>query len=703
MSQFGLWTVGSGLKLGALCHISVGCGVTSGRYHDRVKWLFDRTLNNVWFGIAMMLAVGAYIAVGSGASWVRELFELDELGFFQAWPFKVIVGLLVANLVTVTFMRIPFTVPRYGVWMIHAGIITLIYGMSYYYSFKEEGLTIIFKGQSVSSYYDKWERSLYVRVDGVNTNDEQVLRSLPRFRTHPIGTLSGSDLTGIRPVVLFSENGEPKAMPMQRAIGLPAPLTLDVVGYWPYARIVTDYETGRPDGATGIKVEVADEAGKVMKKTWLVASEPGGGQDELGGIELEHRAMEDAAAVEFLNSTTNVHTLDVTVGGVTSKIGVEVGKSYTVAGYVLTVEEYMPAFPATNREIVKLLQFLVHPLNGAPDFRRQVIFGREAVTDWKLGVEGAGPLGKRQTKPLDDTLITRYEFNDSLNLLPAGEGGEKRLFITTPTKTYMVATSLQRPTLILTLNENKADLEIGQGEGKATFHFAREEGLVRHDRVVEVPKEQRSRQDGESGVFQVTAVRATCGDWSELVFVPFAQWALATPWNGGRLHLPNCKAVVQLQLGQRIRPIAPDFKTGIATNVKLDDFKLRSYDGGNAQAMVQRDFLASLTITEGNGHERQGVAHMNSPVYFGATPIFGYGDSYWTLFQASWDPQGQRFTILGVGNRPGVWIMVSGAILCAVGLMYAFYLKPVIIKRMKAKAIADAKAKGKKVREPVAV
>jgi len=85
------------------------------------------------------------------------------------------------------------------------------------------------------------------------------------------------------------------------------------------------------------------------------------------------------------------------------------------------------------------------------------------------------------------------------------------------------------------------------------------------------------------------------------------------------------------------------------------------------------------------------------------------GDTYWTLFQAQWDPNGQRFTVLGVGNRPGVWIMTAGCVVLTVGLMYAFYAKPLIVRRMKEKAIAEAKAKGKpvpaesggKVRRPV--
>jgi hypothetical protein len=76
---------------------------------------------------------------------------------------------------------------------------------------------------------------------------------------------------------------------------------------------------------------------------------------------------------------------------------------------------------------------------------------------------------------------------------------------------------------------------------------------------------------------------------------------------------------------------------------------------------------------------------MNNPVHF--------ANGRWAFFQAAWDPQGQRWTVLGVGSRPGVWVMVAGCLMMAVGLLYAFYLKPIIIKNMKKKALAQARAK----------
>src|SRR5688572_21674526 len=113
-----------------------------------------RTLSSVIFGIGLMVLIALYVAIGSGLTGVRAYFEMNDLQFFNAWPLKVLMVLLVANLITVTFTRIPFTPPRYGVWCVHAGIITLIYGMALYYHNKTEGLALVPVKRSADRYYD---------------------------------------------------------------------------------------------------------------------------------------------------------------------------------------------------------------------------------------------------------------------------------------------------------------------------------------------------------------------------------------------------------------------------------------------------------------------------------------------------------------------------------------------------------------------
>jgi len=67
-----------------------------------------------------------------------------------------------------------------------------------------------------------------------------------------------------------------------------------------------------------------------------------------------------------------------------------------------------------------------------------------------------------------------------------------------------------------------------------------------------------------------------------------------------------------------------------------------------------------------------------------------YGD-YW-FFQSQWDPptsasSGLNYTVLGVGNRHGVFTMLLGCCLAVAGMIWSFYIKPVI--KRKRQQLAD--------------
>jgi hypothetical protein len=182
------------------------------------------------------------------------------------------------------------------------------------------------------------------------------------------------------------------------------------------------------------------------------------------------------------------------------------------------------------------------------------------------------------------------------------------------------------------------------------------------------------------------------------VAVPFTQWAGDSGWSGGYVPLGDTGLQLQLQLGNTRMPIP--------ARVTLDDFELEHYMGANEQtARMFRDFKSKITLQEIKSADPQtgmprmsdpvkAEVHMNNPVYFG-----GITGGQWTLFQSAWDPEGQRFTVLGVGNRPGVWFMTIGSVVMVFGLLYAFYLKPIIIARMKARALREAAEKKKPVEQ----
>jgi hypothetical protein len=78
---------------------------------------------------------------------------------------------------------------------------------------------------------------------------------------------------------------------------------------------------------------------------------------------------------------------------------------------------------------------------------------------------------------------------------------------------------------------------------------------------------------------------------------------------------------------------------------------------------------------------------------------FKFSQSGWD--QEGWDrtqtmaDQGElrrpfaRFTILGVGNNPGIHVIALGGIMMSVGIPWAFYVKPWILRRRKARLQAE--------------
>jgi hypothetical protein len=136
------------------------------------------------------------------------------------------------------------------------------------------------------------------------------------------------------------------------------------------------------------------------------------------------------------------------------------------------------------------------------------------------------------------------------------------------------------------------------------------------------------------------------------------------------VRIPGATSPIQLQLGFTCRPMPAD--------LTLHSFDLIHYPGGQGDNGPYRDFRATLEMTDSTGESTTQVASLNSPIY--------YDGGKWIFFQAGYDPNGQ-FSTIGVGNRPGVGIMISGCVMIVAGLMYAFYIKPLVVRRMKAAAM----------------
>ncbi|HEV7300415.1 MAG TPA: hypothetical protein VGN72_13695 [Tepidisphaeraceae bacterium] len=689
-----------------------------------LKTLFNKTINNVIFGITLMVLVAGYIAIGSGIPEVREHFEMNELQFFAAWPIKVLMVLLVINLLTVTWTRIPLTPPRYGVWCIHLGIITLIFGLAGYYANKIEGQVRIPLGAKVDHFYDNFERALYVKLNG-EWSDTLPLHNLPRFNEYgeEHRNVASLNKSGLRDIVLGSmmrdgDTGEVKRVPFHEAYGWKNELKVDIVGYWPYASVATSFATDPESKDVGLRLAMVEPHSNQPQETWLMGSDARHRQRTLGdgAVEVEHRHQEDENIVEGLkNAASQVLQVTFNVGDKKGDTFVEVGKTYPLGdtGYAVQVESYNPSWPmfGTN-EMVRAMTFMV--MSPTAKYRRMVLEGKPVQTDFKLDEPGGGPMGKRQTEPLDKALTLGFAVTDPFRLMPR-EATKKHTFITTGDgKMFDVAVAADGPSKITEIPGGRGTVDVTiDHSGRGPFQpppepgtsdsghmhtlplsVARVDQIVKDDMIIPVPSAQRQRDLGAAGLVQVVRAKLSMGQWSKTVLVPFMPDAGENmDWNAPIINLPEGGATVQLTLcNSRLR---------LPAELTLEHFELVPYPGGDANApnALIRDFRSTLIVNDPNTKvTTTAVAHMNNPVYFDS--------GRWLFFQAAYDGDGKQWTILGVGNRPGVWVMTIGCVMIFVGLMYAFYLKPIIIRRMKANAIAEAAdrkakaAKAQQVAEP---
>ena len=662
------------------------------------RWVFAHTLDSVKFGILLLVLIAVYIALGSGLPGLREALEMNELQFFNWWPMRVLTALLVANLVFVTFRRIPFTPPRYGVWMIHTGIITLILGLGGYFAQKVEGLAFVPRGQTVGLYYDAHERALYATA-GDRISEPTPLRGLPRFAQHLPGEWGGLD--AVRPVFGVYDEAERRAVarPLGEQLGVGEDVTLRVLGYWPYAMVQPRYGVGE-GGKAALRVElegVPDEVAPPVQ--YLVAGDAGSESISMPdlGVELRHLHRDDLTGPDLLRAAQEAHNLRVEVGGEAEDHQVQPGTRHESLGYTIAVEDFDPAWQTIDGRTVARLTVLVTTPEGRT-FRRMVLDGDELQTDFDLDADGAGPMGARQTEPIDDRLVLRYRLTDGLNLMPRGT--VRHTLLTGPGVegvAHLITTRVTPTILVERPNEFALPLT-ADVDGGPRLKIARQDGVVRTDQIVPVPKDLRTTEGGQSGAFQVVLVRVTAGDWQRDVPVAYRPWPhfqQAGAGDGPTVRVPGAKKPLRLTLANTARPMP--------AMVRLDDFEATPFMGGQAAAgFAMRDFASHVTIFDPDGTQRQATVKLNDPAFVDK-PVPVLADESWLLFQSSWDPEGQRFTVLGVGNRPHVWTMIAGVALTVVGLMWAFYLKPVLLRRKKAAALRQHRQREATAGVPVGV
>jgi hypothetical protein len=202
-----------------------------------------------------------------------------------------------------------------------------------------------------------------------------------------------------------------------------------------------------------------------------------------------------------------------------------------------------------------------------------------------------------------------------------------------------------------------------------------------------IPREQRQRDAMEAFAQARLVLPDGRREW-----IPFTQWVFdseADALRRGRYE----PRTVRLPNGREYEVLFSRQRLPLGTQVALEEFVLTAHMGGyTGETGSIRDYRSRLRFRDGESAPWSDTVDtsMNSPAQHGRL---------W-YFQAQWDPPdaraepgevpsaGLNYTVLGVGNREGVHIQLAGCVIAVAGMIYAFYVKPVIKRRRREEVLA---------------
>ena len=235
-----------------------------------------------------------------------------------------------------------------------------------------------------------------------------------------------------------------------------------------------------------------------------------------------------------------------------------------------------------------------------------------------------------------------------------------------------------------------------------------------YERPIPVPAVDQDGQAIGTHFHAAVAVEitATVRDqpWTRTIWVPFSQYMGLGAQSERTVRTPDGRTL-KLAFGRRQHRF-PGFA------IQLVDFEMIAYDHRGAPRDYQSILRVAPSPVPGRENPEFGayehVCKLNAPLrapyhWDPAKPWItnamhrlgaGLNPNQYKLSQSGWDQQGwartqqmveagqlQRpfvnFTILGVGNNPGIHVIALGGILMGVGIPWAFYIKPLLIRREK--------------------
>ncbi len=674
---------------------------------------------------------------------VRRLpiLEMTELQFYSWWPLTGALLLFCANLIVATIRRIEFTFKNIGVLTVHTGIITMALGSLMYGRFKVEGDTILLAAPPVQSgepqagpgqsmFYDNTRVVLniaqHVGIGGRPQWEQRTIAGLPRYNVYGLDRTTDADFlsaierpetTPSRPLAIDIPPGDGRYVDPD--------LEFRVVGYAPQVELVSDWARAEPPPESPpnplreleLYAELPPEAGATVDPTrpafrfTLMPATPARRVSDNAMLGIEYTTQLDDARWDALATpfpSPMMHALVVRVPG-TPPVVVDAipGKRHEIPGanVALTTTQLHPTppfpiiTPGYENASSPVAIVRVEP-EGAEPFERWLYYRFPAIDQ---DIAGTRADGRPNRGPADRDLIDITYLDASRLQIHMDErpDGTVRSIIRQPRGAVRVEPDLS--------NDRLED--VIQGIDIARARQWEHAELARVPRVIP-PEEQRAEDLGThaGSALAVEITSPARAGWKRVEWIPFSRYLGVGDEDAQRdVTLPDGRNI-RVAFGRRQHRL-PGFR------VKMVDFEMIAYDHRGAPRDYQSVVRVEPTETKGDGpnfaafdHTVKLNAPLRAPFHWDAASSWalnvvrrlgaGFNPNQFKFSQAGWDQQGwqetqqmvdagemdrpvARYTILGVGNNPGIHVIALGGILMSIGTPWAFYVKPWLVRREK--------------------
>ncbi|MFN7965015.1 MAG: hypothetical protein U0V87_04915 [Acidobacteriota bacterium] len=733
-------------------------------------------VGSVPFGVAVLILILAYCWIGSAGlypipnSFVRQMVEKTEMEWFSWWPFNTLIVLLCAAVIIISVRKIPRTLPKLGVWVVHIGIVVLSIGSFIYFGTKVEGDVAVFRRELVLSIPGGETRAMLlqpgaqtvvnagatqyrVQVAEINPNYELLTGSDKGKKTASVNLMINPVQNGVagRPFVrqllmdypqytedvipgqgraiktlgrklvdetlhadlryhaadrffvhhsmaiharlpgredwaeyvvddpphytehvssadaAYSEPGEPPLAvkpfiePAVLKAGQTAPLpdvSMRVIGYLPFATPDGRWVPGGNQFNPLARLSV--EMGGNISAHTLLALDQEQNRVSLGDgvLDASFRWIDDPAEFQrALNPGAPALIVRVPGQHVSQEISLADAMDKAVpigsTGYSVQGLEIYPRWSLAggDRAGTPASMVLVRVTKAGATFMRGVVSPHFEVS------QDIDETGQRMRGLIDSNIVIEAKNISDVGLvIVAGKVGLHSLLISRGGQVMHQSMELGKPASFF---DNALRVTLDQVSPTSQ----------RDDRPRLFPRRERDlKQLPFYSMVQLEIKEGASA--AQTLWLPYSNFTYPT-------RTGYSPIIVTLPSGRELELIYSRRTEMLPSPVALEVFQLETFPGGTRE----RDYISLVRFLENGKWSETHQVHSNNPTEHAGL---------W-YFQATWDPPepqmgsaGLNFTGLGVGNRHAVWVMLLGCIMMAFGTTWAFYIKPVILRRLAA-------------------